>query len=140
VGRFVREKPLAALLIAVAVVLVGRLVDLQWHLTHDEFEGTTEQVRAHLVVWIGVLLVLAMAVLALRHGVSNPGFSLALAGASLYVPVAVWHFIEHANGSDPEVAHVLLVIADVAIFAGAVVAIVIDRQRRGAVEAAGLSE
>jgi hypothetical protein len=137
VGRFVREKPLAALLIAVAVVLVGRLVDLQWHLTHDEFEGTTEQVRAHLVVWIGVLLVLAVTVLALRNSVRNPGFRLALAGAVLYVPVAVWHFIEHANGSDPELAHVLLLIADVAIFAGAILAIVIDRRpRRGVIEAA----
>lgn len=130
VSRFVREKPLTALWIAVGVVIVGRLVDLQWHLTHDEFEGTSQQVRAHFVVWIGVLLVLAVTALAISRGVRTSGFRLALPGAVLYVPVAVWHFIEHANGNDPEVAHVLLAIADLAIIAGAVVATIATRRRR----------
>jgi hypothetical protein len=139
VSRFIREKPLTALWIAVGVVILGRLVDLQWHLSHDEFEGTSQQFRAHTVVWIGVLSVLAVTVIAIRAGVRNPGFTLALAGTALYVPVAVWHFIEHANGNDPEVAHVLLAIADVAIIAGAIVASLAQR-RRAPVEAAGLSE
>jgi hypothetical protein len=117
--RLVRDKPLAALWAAVAIVIVGRVVDLQWHLTHDEFEGTSEQFRAHTVVWIGVVSVLVVTVLGVHQGIRIPGFTLALAGAALYVPVAVWHFIEHANGSDPEVAHILLAISDLAIIAGA---------------------
>jgi hypothetical protein len=137
--RYIRENPLKALWIAVGVVILGRLVDLQWHLSHDEFEGTSQQFRAHTVVWIGVLSVLAVTVTAIRAGVRNPGFSLALAGTALYVPVAVWHFIEHANGTDPDVAHVLLGIADVAIIGGAIVAS-LARRRRATPEAAGLSE
>src|SRR5688500_14495265 len=108
-----REKPALALVAAVGVVIVGRLVDLQWHLTHDEFEGVSEQFRAHTVVWIGVLCVLGVTVFAIRRGVRIPGIRLSLAGALLYVPVAIWHFIEHANGADPEIAHVMLAIADV---------------------------
>ncbi len=128
-SRFVREKPLTALWIGVGLVILGRLVDLQWHLTHDEFEGTSQQVRAHLVVWIAVLLVLTITTISIRERVATRGFRLALAGTALYVPVAVWHFIEHANGHDPEVAHVFLVIADVMIIAGAVVATIDARKR-----------
>jgi hypothetical protein len=122
-------------------MIVGRLVDLQWHLTHDEFEGTTQQFRAHTVVWIGVLLVLAVTTIAVRLGIRGTGYLVALAGAVVYVPVAVWHFIEHANGNDPEVAHVLIAAADVAIIAGAVIAAIATRRRHGSIpEAAGLSE
>jgi hypothetical protein len=112
----------AALLAAVGLVILGRLVDLQWHLTHDEFEGTSEQIRAHFVVWVAVLLVLAVTAVAVREGVASFGFRLALAGALLYAPVAIWHFVEHANGNDPELAHLLLGLADVAIIAGGAVA------------------
>jgi hypothetical protein len=137
--RFVRERPLVALLAAVGVVIVGRLVDLQWHLTHDEFEGTSQQFRAHTVVWIGVLLVLAVTAIALSQGIQGLGYRLAFIGAVLYVPVAVWHFIEHANGADPEVAHVLIGLADVAIIAGAIVA-VIARRRTTLPNTAGLRQ
>ncbi len=138
-ARFIREKPLTALWIAVGIVILGRLVDLQWHLSHDEFEGTSQQFRAHTVVWIGVLSVLAVTVIAIRAGVRNPGLTLALAGTVVYIPVAVWHFIEHANGTDPEVAHVLLGIADVVIIGGAIVASLARRQGATA-EGAGLSK
>jgi hypothetical protein len=126
----VRERPLAALGIAVGVVIIGRLVDLQWHLTHDEFEGTSQQFRAHTVVWIGVLLVLTVTAVSIRGGVQGLGYRLAFGGAALYVPVAVWHFAEHASGNDPEIAHILLGLADLAIAAGAVVATTADRRRR----------
>jgi hypothetical protein len=106
--RFVRERPLLALWIATAVVLVGRLIDLQWHLTHDDFEGAADQIRAHFVLWIGVLTMLAVAAIAVRQGVSSLGYRLVLAGALVYVPVATWHFIEHASGTDPELAHVII--------------------------------
>jgi hypothetical protein len=139
VTKLLRDKPLVALWIAVGVVVLGRLVDLQWHLTHDEFEGTREQVRAHLVVWIGVLLVLAVTVVAIRNGIRSPGFRLSLIGAATYVPVAVWHFIEHANGNDPDVAHVLLGLSDVAIITGAIWA-TISMRRAQPHEAAGLSD
>jgi hypothetical protein len=128
VARFVRDQPLVALLAAVGVAIVGGLVDLQWHLTHDEFEGTSEQFRAHTVVWIGVLLVLMVTALAVKEGIRGTGYRLALLGAVFYVPVAVWHFIEHANGSDPEVAHVLLALADVAILTGGAVAFATRRR------------
>ena len=139
VGRFVRENPLLALLAAVGVVVVGLLVDLQWHLSHDEFEGTSEQFRAHTVVWIGVLLVLMVTALGVREGIRGTGYRLALFGAVFYVPVAVWHFIEHANGSDPEVAHALLALADVAILTGGAVAFA-TRQRAALPESAGPRE
>jgi hypothetical protein len=37
-----------------------------------------------------------------------------------YVGFAVWHFIEHANGNDPGLAHVLLGITQVGMLLAAV--------------------
>lgn len=132
-ARLIRERPLAALWIAVAVAGLGRLVDLQWHLSHDEFEGAEEQVRAHLVVWIGVLMVLTVSATAVRQGIPGFGYRLALLASIVYVAVALWHFIEHANGADPDVAHVLLGITDVAILGGAIAVTLAARRpsRRG---------
>lgn len=129
-AEFVRRKPLGALWIAVGVVIIGRLVDLQWHLTHDEFEGASEQVRAHLVLWIGVLLILLVTALAVKRGARGFGYRIALAGAVVYVPVATWHFVEHANGSDPESAHVLIGIAYAAMLIGVITATVAAWRRR----------
>ena len=120
--RRVRDHPLAALWIAVAVTVLGRLLDLQWHATHDEFEGASQQLQAHWLIWLGVLMVLAVTAVAVREHIGGKGIRITLLGAVLYVPVAIWHFAEHANGSDPELAHVLIAIAYIGMLAGAVIA------------------
>jgi hypothetical protein len=117
-----------ALWVAVAVMLVGRGIDLRWHATHDEFEGTSQQFEAHWLAWIGVLLVLAVAVVLTRRGLSGFGIQLTLGSAAAYVPVAIWHFTEHANGADPELAHVLLGLTNLGMVIGAVVATVEARR------------
>lgn len=132
------SRALGALWIAVAVQLAGRLVDLRWHLTHDEFEGTSQQLEAHWLVWIGVLATVAVAWAVARSErvVGYPGYVLTLAAGLLYMPVAVWHFIAHANGEDPELAHLLLGIAGVGMVTGAVLAAVLARRiRRASVDA-----
>ena len=129
------NRALRALWIAVVVQLVGRLLDLRWHLTHDEFEGTSQQLKAHWLVWIGVLATVAVAAWAIarpeRVG-GYPGYVLTLAAGLVYAPVAVWHFIAHANGEDPGLAHVLLAVAGVGMVAGAVLAALLVRRMRGA--------
>jgi hypothetical protein len=127
---FIRERTLAALWAATGVVVVGRLIDLQWHLTHDDFEGAADQIQAHLVVWIGVLLLLFVAAVAVRQGTPGLGYRLVLAGAAFYVPIAVWHFVEHANGSDPELAHVLIGIGYAAMLIGVAAVTFSEFQRR----------
>lgn len=126
----IRERPLAALWLAVALTVAGRLLDLQWHLTHDEFEGTSEQLQAHWLVWLGVLTILGVTTVAVREKVGGRGFRVALLSAAFYVPVATWHFIEHANRSDPELAHVLIAIAYIGIVVGVVLATLDARRRR----------
>ena len=66
----------------------------------------------------------AYALRSLRIGSPRLGYQLVLAGGALYVPVAVWHFIAHADGVDPELAHVLLTIANVTMLAGVIAALV----------------
>ncbi len=44
------------------------------------------------------------------------------------MPVAVWHFIEHADGNDPELAHALLALTQVAIVGGAMWATLVVRR------------
>jgi hypothetical protein len=36
--------------------------------------------------------------------------------------VAVWHFVEHANHSDPELAHVVIAISQISVLVGAIAA------------------
>jgi hypothetical protein len=127
---------LRSLWIAVAVQLAGRLLDLRWHVSHDEFEGTSEQIEAHWLVWLGVLATVTVAawvVLRRERLAGYPGYVLTAVSGLLYIPVAVWHFIEHANGADPGVAHVLLAVGQIGMVVGAFVATVAaGRDRRAA--------
>jgi hypothetical protein len=50
----------AGLWIRLTASVVGRLVDLQWHATHDEFETASDQVRAPWLAWLGALVLLAV--------------------------------------------------------------------------------
>jgi hypothetical protein len=122
---------LKALWIAVGVQLAGRLVDLRWHLTHDEFEGASQQIEAHWLLWVGVLATIAVAALALRGPGRPPGFPgyvLTLVSGLIYAPVAIWHFVEHANGADPELAHFVLAIGQIGMVLGAIVGTVVARR------------
>lgn len=113
---------LRALWIGAAVFVAGIVRDLIWHAGHDEFEGTSQQVEAHWLLWIGFVIVLGSTVLAflrLRPEERHRGFALVLAVSAVYLPVTVWHFVAHANDVDPAVAHVILGIGDVAIIAAA---------------------
>jgi hypothetical protein len=134
------SRALRALWIAVAVQLAGRLLDLRWHLTHDEFEGTSQQLEAHWLLWLGVLATVAVAawvVLMPERLAGYHGYLLTLAAAALYVPVAVWHFVAHANSEDPELAHVLVGIGGVGMVIGAVLATLLVRRGRPAAPAEG---
>jgi hypothetical protein len=108
----------------VAVQILGRLLDLRWHLSNDEFEGVPQQFEAHWLMWTGVLMTLAVAILATRRADLTPGerrgYLFILASAIAYVAVAVWHFVEHANHQDPELAHVLIGLAQIAMVVGAI--------------------
>jgi hypothetical protein len=82
------------------------------------------------VVWIGDLIVLGAAAFALVRGIRHPGYTVVLVGALGYAAVAVWHFIEHANLRDPDLPHVLLLITNVLILAGAAWVAVYARRRQ----------
>jgi hypothetical protein len=107
------------LALGVGLLVVGRLIDLAWHATHPEFETGADQVRAHAVVWLGALITLWAATFAVLRRVRQLGYPVVLIGAIGYAAVAVWHFIEHANGRDPDLPHLLLLVTNVTIFAGA---------------------
>jgi hypothetical protein len=131
------SRALRALWLAVAVQLAGRLLDLRWHLTQDEFEGTSQQLEAHWLLWLGVLATLAVAawaVLRPERLAGHHGYLLTVAAGLLYVPVAVWHFIAHANGEDPEMAHVLVGVGGVGMVIGAVLATLLVRRSRPATD------
>jgi hypothetical protein len=118
----IARRVLLALWAALAGQFLGRLVDLRWHLAHEEFEGTAEQLEAHWLIWLAVLATIAVAVAGLHALPDRPGRSgliLVVGAGAVYVAVAIWHFVEHANGADPELAHVLLALSEVAMFAGA---------------------
>lgn len=103
-----------------AVVLTaGRLLDLRWHATHDEFETGRDQLQAHWLAWIGALLLLAAAAVAVRRpAYRSPGFVVLLVSASMYAAVAVWHFWLHQQLRDPDLPHVLLAVSQLGLYIG----------------------
>lgn len=113
------SRPGTILVAGIIVFIAGRIVDAVWHATHPEFETAIQQVQAHAVVWAGVLMLLFASGRALRLGIRNPGYAAVLAAGLFYAGVAGWHFWEHSQLRDPDLPHVLLLIANIAIFTGA---------------------
>jgi hypothetical protein len=123
-----------AIVIGLLVFLGGIGRDLGWHATHDtqrEFETASTQVVVHWLLWVGALMLLVTGVIALRRPDTergHRGFSIAVLCAVVYAVVSVWHFIEHANGNDPQVAHVFLDISAAGIVAATVAGLVLTRR------------
>jgi hypothetical protein len=109
------------LLIAFAAQVAGRLVDLQWHATHEEFEGGFEQLQAHWLIWLATLFMTAVAMLAVRYR-DQPslwrGYLVVLLANLAYAVVAVIHFFQHLNQLEVDWTHVLLALTNVAAFVG----------------------
>lgn len=126
-----RLKPfVAGMWAGVAIQVAGRILDANWHASHEEFEATSQQFEAHWLLWLGVLITVTTAVICVIRlsPEQRPGFSFLLAASTFYVAIAVWHFIEHANHNDPAVPHVLLAVGELAIIVAAVVVTVCARR------------
>jgi hypothetical protein len=116
-------RQLEALWVAILVQVLGRIGDGIWHLNHDDFEGPANQLEAHFVLWVGMLMTLAAAGWALRTDRAperRTGYLVTFVAALLYVPAAIWHFIGHANGEELDIAHVVLAVTQVATIVGAI--------------------
>jgi hypothetical protein len=120
-----------ALIIGFAGQIVGRLVDLQWHLTHSAFETGADQVRAHLVMWIATLFIIVVAAMALRRpvrGSERRGYLVVLVGNLAFAVVGVIHFFQHLNNQEVDWAHFLLAVTNIAAAAG-VIWVILARAR-----------
>jgi uncharacterized protein YacL len=115
--------------IAIGVQVVGQLIDVRWHATHDEFEGGVEQLQAHWLLWLGAILTLVVAYLGTRALSSSwySGYSLLLIATVFYVLASVWHFFEHLNLRDPALPHVSIALGKVGMIVGAISASIISR-------------
>jgi hypothetical protein len=113
-------RPARFLWLGVGIFVAGRLIDLIWHATHPEFETAADQVQAHAVVWLGALIMIVAAAWGVRSGRAAAGHTVVLLGGLGYAVVAIWHFYEHAQLRDPDIAHVLLLVFNMVMFVGAV--------------------
>jgi len=136
-GVTIRARRLQLILAVGLLVFVAGIVrDLAWHATHDtqrEFETAATQVAVHWLPWLGGLILLIAGAIALRRsdtGAGYRGYWIAVLSGGVYAMVSVWHFIEHANGNDPQVAHLLLYLSAVGMTAGTVMGLA--SARRGA--------
>ena len=111
-----------ALVIGLAGQIAGRLVDLRWHLTHDEFEGAAEQLQAHWLIWLATICVLGTAGIAVKEvnqRGQRRGFLIVLGANLAYAVLAVIHFFQHLNHLEVDWAHLLLAITSIAAAVGA---------------------
>lgn len=126
---------LRALIIGFVGQVLGRLLDLQWHLTHSEFETATDQLRAHWLIWITTLFVIGVAVVALRGDLPSPqrgGYLLVLIANVGYMLVGVIHLFQHLDHQEVEWAHFSLAVTNVAAVVGVVWVIAARRRTREA--------
>ncbi len=108
-----------ALWAAFAVQVAGRVLDLQWHRAHPEFETGSDQIQAHWLVWLGTILVLIVAGIALRQEAQgDPGYIVAFGANLLYAVVAVIHFFQHLDHQEVDWAHAGLAITNIAALVG----------------------
>jgi cytochrome bd-type quinol oxidase subunit 2 len=125
------ERLAAALWIGFGASIAGRLLDLRWHVTHDEFETAGDQVRAHWLAWLGALVLLVAVAVALSQRRANPAMTALFVAAAGYAVVAIWHFYEHSQHRDPDLPHVLLAVTLIAMLVGApLAALNLRRERR----------
>ena len=109
------------LLFGFVAQIAGRLVDLQWHLTYEEFEGATEQLRAHWLIWLSTIFVVGVAITALRRvseSRQRRGYLVVVVANLAYGMVAVVHFFQHLDHLEVDWAHLLLAITSVAAAVG----------------------
>lgn len=109
-----------AVLLGAVVMTAGRVIDVQWHATHPEFETGADQIQAHWLAWLGALVLLAastMGVAGRRY--RSPGFLILVGSAWLYAGVAVWHFWLHQQLRDPDLPHALLALSQLGLYMGA---------------------
>jgi hypothetical protein len=109
----------------IAMMLAGQVVDLRWHAANGRrFERASDQVGAHWLIWLGVLVLLVVAMIGARRIPSRwyVGFRLLLLAVVGHVLVDGWHFWEHYNLRDPVVPHLLLAILKAVMLAGVVTA------------------
>jgi hypothetical protein len=115
------QKLFLALVIGFAGQIAGRLVDLRWHATHEEFEGAAQQLEAHWLIWLTTVLVLGVAAITLRE-VRDPGqrrgYAIVLGANLAYGVVAVIHFFQHLRHLEVDWAHLLLAVTSIAAAAG----------------------
>ncbi len=118
---------------AFVVQVAGRLLDFRWHATHDEFETGRDQITAHWLVWLGTLLVLAVAAWALRIALSESerrGYLVVLWSNALYGLFAVIHFIQHLNHQEIDWAHISLALTNIGSVVGVLMVTSVRFRRR----------
>jgi hypothetical protein len=125
-----RPRTLAnALWLGLVLLIAGRLLDLQWHVGHDEFETASDQLRAHWLAWAGAILLLILAAVATRQQHPSRAMTVLLVSAAGYLAVAAWHFYEHSQHRDTDLPHVLLAVTQLAMLVAAPLAALALRPR-----------
>lgn len=105
--------------------IAGHLVDLCWHAAHDEFETANDRPRAHWLAWLGALVLLATAVLALVRRRGGPAMIAVLLGAPGVRRCRRVARLREGHYRGPDAAHVVLTVTQVVMLVGALAAVMI---------------
>jgi hypothetical protein len=116
------QRRLGALWGGVGVILAGEILDVAWHASHGEFRSGADVVKGHWLGWLGVLLVIAIAVRGVQSSYikGRRGYRAMLFVMAAYAYGSIWNFWGHAGGRDTFLAHVVLTISKFGIVVAAV--------------------
>ena len=107
-----------AALAGTVLMTAGRVLDLRWHATHDEFETGADQLQAHWLAWLGALILAVIGAVGMRRLSRSPGYVIVFVSALVYAPVGVWHFWLHNELRDPALPHVLIALSQLGLYVG----------------------
>ena len=117
-----------AVWLGLAVQILGKVVDAWWHSTHPGFEDVGELLRAHSVIYLGILWTLVASTRALIEtsnlaGLGNRGFFVTLIGSVGQLAGSAWDFWAHSIRAETSTAHMLNALGLIVVLLGAVVLI-----------------
>lgn len=115
-----------AVWVGLAVQILGKVVDAWWHSTNPGFEDVGDLLRAHSLIYLGIVWTLiasgrALIKTATLAGLGNRGFFVTLIGSVGQFAGSAWDFWAHSIRAETSTAHMVNALGLIVVLLGAIV-------------------
>lgn len=127
-----------AVWLGLGVQILGKGVDAWWHSTHPGFEDAADLLRAHSLIYLGIVWALVASSRGLLRtgklpGLGNRGFFVTLIGSAGQFVGSAWDFWAHSLRAEASTAHMVNALGLIVVLLGALVLLGARAPRRSGV-------